>query len=195
MTPNQIEKTKAKIAAIRKTIADEKRQWGGYHDGRGLRYAPPQYYVKLNDFKGAIAYFRWFQKNFADDSGEPYFLFEWCITLFKNGKLKDAEKKAVETFMSNTYLIDKFLGKPFHTFDALPNAEWQREQLTCYSPYSAEQEVLKDFALWLSEFVQSDKFRAMATEFIENEIELLTEPVGAKRSALVDRKYRMLDGF
>ena len=87
MTPRQIEKAKAQIVAIRKAIADEKRQWGGYHDGRGLRYAPPQYYLKLNDFKGAMTYFRWFQKNFDDDSGESCFLFEWCITLFKNGKL------------------------------------------------------------------------------------------------------------
>ena len=195
MTLKQIEKAKAQIVAIRKTIADEKRQWGGYHDGRGFRYAPPQYYVKLNDFKGAMTYFRWFQKNFEDDSGEPHFLFEWCITLFKNGKLKDAEKKAVETFMSNTYLIDKFLGKPLHGFDELPDSEWQKEQLTRYSPYSAEQEALKDFAQWLFQFVQSDKFKAITTAFIENEIQLLTEPVGAKRSALVDRKYRMLDGF
>jgi hypothetical protein len=193
MTPRQIEKAKAQIVAIRKAIADEKRQWGGYHDGRGLRYAPPQYYVKLNDFKGAMTYFRWFQKNFDDDSGEPYFLFEWCITLFKNGKLKEAEKKAVETFMSNTYLIDKFLGKPFHAFDELPDSEWQKEQLTHYSPYSAEQEALKDFAQWLSQFVQSDKFLTITNAFIDNEIQLLTEPLGAKRSALVDRKYRMLD--
>jgi hypothetical protein len=195
MTPKQIEKAKAQIVAIRKAIADEKRQWGGYHDGRGLRYAPPQYYVKLNDFKGAMTYFRWFQKNFDDDSGEPYFLFEWCITLFKNGKLKEAEKKAVETFMSNTYLIDKFLGKPFHAFDELPDSEWHKEQLTRYSPYSAKQEALKDFAAWLSEFALSDRFKTITTAFIENEIQLLTEPVGAKRSELVDRKYRMLHDF
>jgi hypothetical protein len=195
MTAKQIEKAKAQIVAIRKAIADEKRQWGGYHDGRGLRYAPPQYYVKLNDFKGAMTYFRWFQKNFADDCGEPHFLFEWCITLFKNGKFKDAEKKAVETFMSNTYLIDKFLGKPFHAFDELPDSEWQKEQLSRYSPYSAEQEALKDFADWLSQFVESDKFQTVTNTFIANEIQLLTEPAGVKRNELVDSRKRLLDGF
>jgi hypothetical protein len=195
MTLKQIEKAKAQIVAIRKAIADEKKQWGGYHDGRGLRYAPPQYYVKLNDFKGAMTYFRWFHKNFEDDCCTPHFLFEWCITLFKNGKLKDAEKKAVETFMSNTYLIDKFLGKPFHAFDNLPDSKWHKEQLTRYAPYSAEQEALKDFADWLSQFVLSDRFKAITTAFIENELQLMTEPASAKRSALVDRKYRMLDDY
>ena len=47
MTPRQVEKIEKQIAAIRKVLADEKRKWGGYHDGRGLRYAPPQYYIKL----------------------------------------------------------------------------------------------------------------------------------------------------
>jgi hypothetical protein len=194
MTPKQIEKAKAQIVAIRKAISDEKRQWGGYHDGRGLRYAPPQYYVKINDFKGAMTYFRWFHKNFEDDCGAPYFLFEWCITLFKNGKLKDAEKKAVETFMANTYLIDTFLGEPFHAFDNLEYSEWHKEQVM-KSPYSAEQEALKDFADWLSQFVESEKYQTITKAFIDNEILLLTEPAGKKRNELVDRKYRMVDDF
>ena len=194
MTPKQIEKAKAQIVAIRKAIADEKRQWGGYHDGQGLRYAPPQYYVKLNDFKGAMTYFRWFQKNFENDSGEPHFLFEWCITLFKNEKFKEAEKKAVETFMANTYLIDKFLGKPFHPFDNLQYSEWHKEQVEKF-PYSVEQEALKDFATWLSQLVVSDKFQTAMNTFIANEIQLLTEPVGAKRSELVDSKRLMLSNF
>lgn len=195
MTIKQIEKAKAQIVAIRKTIADEKRQWGGYHDGRGLRYAPPLYYLKISDFKGAITYFRWFQKNFPDDCGEPHFLFEWCITLFKNGKSKEAEKKAVETFMSNTYLIDTFLGKPFHSFDELEHSEWQKNQVTQYFSYSAKQEHLKGFAHWLSEFVLSDKFQAITNTFITNEIRLLTEPMGEKRNELVDSKRRLLDNF
>ena len=43
MTEKQTVRVKAKIAAIKKEIAREKKQWGGYHDERGLRYAPPQY--------------------------------------------------------------------------------------------------------------------------------------------------------
>jgi hypothetical protein len=195
MTDKQIERIKAKIDAIKKQMAYEKRQWGGYHDGRGLRYAPPEYYIKLNDFKGAMTYYRWFQKHFSDDSGGPIFLFEWCITLFKNDKLKEAEKKALETFISNTYLIDKFLSKPFHAFDELPNAQWQKEQVNQYLIYSAQQDNLKDFAQWLSEFVASSKFQEKANEYIAIEIQLLTDPVGARRSELVDRIRGLVDGL
>ena len=90
MTIKQEERIRAKIAAIRREIAREKKQWGGYHDGRGLRYAPPQYFVEINDFKGAMTYFRWFQKNFPDDAAYCKFWFEWAWALFKNNKSKEA---------------------------------------------------------------------------------------------------------
>jgi hypothetical protein len=52
----------------------------------------------LQDYKEAMRYFNWFHKNLDDDSGYPTFLFEWTLKLFKNGKLNEAEKKALETF-------------------------------------------------------------------------------------------------
>jgi hypothetical protein len=195
MTEKQIERTVKKIAAYRKALADEKRRFGGYHDGRGLRYEPPQYYLKLHDFKGAMTYFRWFQKNFGDDVGAPQFLFEWCVTLFKNGKLLEAEKKALETFMSNTYLIDKFLDRPFHTYDTLPDTDWQKKQLSSPFAYAKEQEHLKSFALWLAQFVETTKFQTISKEFLEIETQLVTEPVGAARSALVRRSSSLLEGY
>jgi hypothetical protein len=193
MTEKQIDKAKKQIATIRKILADEKRKYGGYHDGRGLRYAPPQYFIKLNDFKGAMTYYRWFQKNFSDDMGEPMFLFEWCMTLFKNGKLQEAENKAIETFTANTYLIDKFLDRPFHTFDMIDNAAWQKEQLNSTLPYSKDEERFKSFAQWLNLIVESTRYKSLTAEFMDIQIRLLTEPVGAIRSELIRRKYRLVE--
>lgn len=51
MTPKQIERIQNKIKKIRKEIYDEKRRFGGYHDGRGLRYLPFELYLKIQDFK------------------------------------------------------------------------------------------------------------------------------------------------
>lgn len=188
MTPKQVEKIEKQIAVIRKVLADEKRKWGNYHDGRGLRYAPPQYYIKLNDFKGSMTHYRWFSKNFPDDMGALVFLFEWCMTLFKNAKLKEAEKKALQTFMANTYLIDKFLGNSFHSFDELQSSEWQKEQVNQYLPYRADQGNLNDFACWLSQFVLTAKYQETTQTFIAIEVQLLTEPRDPKRSELVEKK-------
>src|SRR5690349_5782845 len=119
-TPKQIERLKKKISDIRKTLASEKKKFGACDDSRGLRYIPLRYFIELGDFSGGLTYTKWFAKNFPDDMGFPDFLFEWTIILFKNGKIKEAEKKAFQTFCSNTYLFDKYFCKPI-----LPVNKWE----------------------------------------------------------------------
>ena len=120
MTPKQAERLQTKIKQIKSALAADKKRSGGYYDdSAGRRYQPPQYYIKLGDYSGGATYFRWFYKNFPDDAGFPDFLFEWTLNLFKTGKIKDAEKMAFKTFCRNTYIFDKFLGKPI-----VPIVKW-----------------------------------------------------------------------
>lgn len=195
MTPKQIERIQNKITKIKRALAADKRKWGGYDDSRGLRYLPPALYLKLNDYKGALRYFNWFHKNFDDDIGYPVFLLEWTITLFKNGKLKDAEKKALETFFSNTYLIDKFLGKELLDLNLGEQTNWENESLVADLIYKHSDAALQDFAAWLGEFVTSQKFNQYANEFIEIKQRLKTEQVGITRSKLISRRYSLLDNY
>ena len=85
MTPKQSQRLIKKIADIKRALAAEKRKFGGYDDSRGLRYLPTRYYLQLADYKGGLAYTRWFAKTFPDDIGFPDFLFEWAVLLFKVG--------------------------------------------------------------------------------------------------------------
>jgi hypothetical protein len=196
MTSKQEQRIRDKISKIKKALSDDKKFWGGYyHDGQGLRYLLPELFLKLKDYKGAMNYFRWFTKTFPDDSGFPLFLFEWTITLFKTGKIKDAEKKALQTFIANTYLIDKFLGKELLNFDKYEGSNWEFVELLNEVPYSHEQEELQDFVDWLNQFVTSDKFYKIANEFIEISKQLKIEPVGKKRSLLVNRQSHLLDNY
>jgi len=159
MTPKQIERIQKKIKAIRKAIYDEKRLWGGYHDGRGLRYLPPQYYLKIPDYKGGLTYFRWFNKNFPDDGGGSEFLFEWTIILFKNGKLKDAESKAILSYFSNEYLFDKFFERPIIPLKHHKDSDFYKIGFAEYLTYSHNQSELHDFATWLADFEKSERFK------------------------------------
>lgn len=142
-----------------------------------------------------MRYFNWFHKNFNDDSGYPSFLLEWTITLFKNSKLKEAEKKALETFFSNTYLIDKFLGKELLDLNISEHSNWENPELVDNLIYKHSDAELQDFTAWLSEFVISQKFYQYANEFIEIQRRLKTEPVGITRSQLVSRRYSLLDDY
>jgi len=59
MTEKQIERVRTKIARIKRALAADKKEWGGYyHDGSGLRYRCPELYLEIREFKGSLNYFR-----------------------------------------------------------------------------------------------------------------------------------------
>jgi len=187
MTEKQAQRLKDKITKIKRALAADKRRWGGYYDdSRGLRYLPPELYLKLRDYKGALRYFKWFEKNFSDDVGFPVFLLEWAIALFKTGNTTLAENKVLKTFMSNFYLLDKFLDREIIDKGISELSSWQFNSLSDL-PYSKNQIELSDFSVWLEQFMETEKFGKLSREVIDIERKLATEPAGPKRTALVAR--------
>ncbi|MFU8844692.1 MAG: tetratricopeptide repeat protein [Bacteroidales bacterium] len=169
LSPNQEERIRNKIKKIKAALAADKKRWGGFHhDGQGLRYALPRLYISLGDFSGGLRYFSWFNKNFPDDRGYPDFLFEWTVILFKTGRLKEAEKKAFQTFTRNTYLFDKFFERPINKIDKWEGSNLEvAEFATDYFDYSYKQANLSDFAKWLDKLTQTKKFIALTSKYIE----------------------------
>lgn len=188
MTPKQEERIRKKIKRIKADLAADKRFWGGqYHDGRGLRYLPPALYIKLGDYTGGLRYLNWFDKHFSDDAGFPDFLFECTIILFKTKRLEKAEKMAFRTFCSNTYIFDKFLGKPVIPIDKEEYSNLEKPQYVIeFFEYSHTDESLFDFSHWLNELIQSEKFKSAASQFIQIQKQLKHEPNKDNRSALLD---------
>lgn len=172
MTPKQEERIRNKIAAVKKALADGKRHWGCYDDSSGLRYYQPELYLKIKDYKGASRYFTWFNKIFPDDSCYAEFFIEWAITLYKTGKIEAAEKKVLQAYISNEF-------NPFE-----PDLN-----------YSEEPEELRDFAGWLKPFTQSKTFIKFSDKYKQIEQQLENEPVGERRSELVDEQYSLLDNY
>jgi len=171
MTPKQQERIQSKIKKIKAALAADKRYHGGYYDdSRGLRYLPPRHYIELNDFTGGLRYFNWFKKTFPDDSGFPNFLFEWTIVLFKTGRLKEAEKKAWETFCRNTYLFDIFFCTQTTVIEKWEGSNLEtKEYADNYFTYSSKQEHLIDFAQWLEEYVSTEVFKEFSKTYIEKQ--------------------------
>lgn len=175
MTPKQIERLQKKIADIKRTLAAEKRKYGCYDDSHGIRYIPTRYFIELGDYSGGLKYLKWFAKNFPDDSGFPDFLFEWTIILFKNGLLKEAEKKAFKTFCSNTYLFDKYFCRSI-----IPVIKWEGSNLEApsyveYLIYTSADLELKDFTEWLGKLIITDAFVKLSNKYVEINIRLKTE--------------------
>jgi len=192
MTANQIDKTKDKIRKIRSVLAAERKKFGGYDDSRGLRYLPTALYVKIGDFDGGFRYLNWFNKNFRNDAGFPEFLFEAAIILFKKRKIEDAKKYVLRTYFANTFLIDKFFLKPPSRRNRNVTIGFQYYEYLQNFQYRCDQQELLEFGQWLKDFIESNDFIAFKEEHdtIENQLE--TEPVGRKRSRLVERLYKLI---
>ena len=169
MTPKQEERIRNKIKKIKAALAADKKRWGGFHhDGQGLRYAPPRLYIQLGDFTGGLRYLNWFNKNFPDDWGYPEFLFEWTVILFKTGRLKEAKKRAFQTFTRNTYLFDKFFGRPINKIEKWAGSNLETAEFAIdYFDYTHTQENLKDFGEWLNKLTQTESFIALANKYLE----------------------------
>ncbi len=169
MTSKQEDKIKNKITQIKAALAADKKRWGGsHHDGQGLRYLPPQLYIKLGDFSGGLRYLNWFTKNFPDDRGFPDFLFEWTVILFTTGRLKEAEKKAFQTFTVNTYLFDKFFDRPIKQIEKWEGSNLEVAEFAIdYFHYSHKQDNLTDFAEWMERLTKTEKFITLTNKYIE----------------------------
>ena len=102
-------------------------------------------------------------------------------------KIKLAEKKAIETFVSKTYLFDKFLFKELISKGIEGGRNWKTIELAKDFPYSKLSAELSDFTQWLTEFIASSKFCEFSNEFISIEIELNNESDTNKRFELIAR--------
>ena len=165
MTPCEKQALEDQIERIRASIETELQLLDGYNDELREVYIPVGYYLQMEDYKAGLKYLRWYQKIVHGDVGEPDFLFECAVILFMNGKIKEAERKAVETFFHNTYIFDKYFGRELVPVDK--DESWEHEQpefLTDFK-YSCTQPKLADFTQWLLEFEQSEKFQSISKRY------------------------------
>jgi len=191
MTPKQIEKLKKRIADIKRILAAEKRKFGAYDDSRGLRYLPTGYFVQLGDYKGGLRYLKWFYTSFPDDGGFPEFLFETAILLFKTGQLKEAAVAAFQTFCSNPYLLDRFLGRPVVQLDIWHSSNVMQIEYTQVLTHSRAQPDLVDFGDWLRQLITTEDFTRRSNRYIEIYRQLKTESDKGSRRRLVQEAFQL----
>lgn len=189
MTDKQRERIKDKIKKIKATLLAEKRKFGGFDDSRGLRYLPPELYLKIKDFNGGLRYLKWFNKHFPDDVGFPEFLFASTVILFNVRKLEEAEDYALKTYFSETFLFDVFFGKELKVLNK--NVSDQQVEYLKDFAYRHDQEDFVEFSNWLSKFLQSERFVKAKNEYDDITQQLETEPVGPRRTMLVERLYSL----
>lgn len=183
MTPKQIDRIQNKIKQIRKVLYEEKKKFGGYHDGRGLRYVLLELYLKIQDYKGGLTYLRWFNKTFPEDIGMPVFMFGSAFIYHKNHKNIEAEKVVIHAYLSDPFLFDIFLNRPIEStkVDIDSIAEFND-----YFNILKKQNDLSDFSEWLIAFEKSDTFQTIKSKYQLINERLETEEDEEKRNNMLE---------
>ena len=165
MTDKQIEKIKIKIKQQRTALLAEKRLYGWFHDGSGRRYYISDLYLQIGDYKGAIIYKKWFDKNFPEDIGDAMVTMNWAIAYHELGKTKEAEAYTIHTSFQNIYLHGLLLDRLVEKIDIYESGydllEYTKSQIKDFRKV-----VTKSYLDWLSGFVKTDDYNIPINRFI-----------------------------
>lgn len=165
MTEKQIDRIKLRIKKQRAALVAEKRLYGGFHDGGGRRYYIADLYLQIVDYKGAITYKKWFDKNFPDDIGDAMMSLNWSIAYHGLDKIKEAEIYAVDTAFQNIYIHGLLLDKAVDKIDMF-EPENDILDYTETNLKDFKKLVTKSYRDWLSSFMNTDEYKEPITRFI-----------------------------
>ena len=187
-------KIKLTIARYRRAL---NKEWKDHHfisDGAGKRFMIGPLYLRIDDTKGAMAHYQWFEKMFDDDSGEPFHRMGWTLTLYRHGDDPGAERMLLITMLTNLYLFPILFGEKPESYECGFGSDWTELDYITGAP----EWMLK---LWSSEEIEwakgmyySDQAVKIRERYITINQFLELERPGKKRSELVDEVSKLERG-
>lgn len=165
MTEKQIEKIKSSIKKQRAVLTAEKRLHGGFDDSAGRRYYISDLYMRIADYKGAITYKRWFDKNFPDDIGGPLLSLNWSIAYFELGQINAAKIYTIDTAFQNVYLHGLLVDREMTWIDIYGRGydmlEFAKRMIKHCKKVSTQ-----PYLGWLATFMNTDEYMEPINSFI-----------------------------
>jgi hypothetical protein len=186
MTEKQIERIKLSIKSHRAALVAEKRKFGGFDDSAGRRYVISDLYMKIGDYKGAITYQRWFDKNFPDDCGGPLLSLNWSVAFYGLGKITETKIYTIDTAFQNIYLHKLLLDREVSLIDFDEPGYDTFGFAKSIVPH-CKKVVTQPYLEWLSFFIDTDEYNEPVNKYIVLAKQLKDEDGRQKRSVLINR--------
>ncbi len=193
--PNAEKKIKTRISSYKSGMSREKKIYGSISDGAGKRYVLFSLYFQLNDLKKSEEYFKWYEKEFEDDSGEPVQKLCWAVTLYRMGKLDQAEYRLADLMLSNLYVIPKILGRDIKEYEIWHSSSDEFIDYFDYFPNEVLEALTQEDKNWIEGLYDSFVFQRIRQRYIEIYGELQSTDDIKIRRKLIDEAYRLLDQF
>ena len=176
-----------KIKSYRKAMTDEKREWGCFNDGGGLRYTLFYLYFLLDDKTLSKRYITFFTKNFDDDCGDPISDLCWALMLFRRGELKEAQSKLGEVMLSNLYILPLILDRTVEEYDIWHSSNMSSTEWLNYIPKQVRAAITAEDKKWLEMCFESKLFSSMREQYIDIYTQLNSKNSRAKHIFLLDQ--------
>ena len=151
-------------------------------------------YLRIDDTKGAMAHYKWFEKMFSDDSGEPFHRMGWTLTLHRSGFDHGAERMLLIAMLTNLYLFPLLFDEKPESYECGFGSNWTELDYITGAP----EWMLK---LWTSEEIEwakgmyySDQAVKIRERYVTIHQFLELERPGEKRSELVEESIKLERG-
>jgi tetratricopeptide (TPR) repeat protein len=171
-------------------MREEAAAHGYVSNDSGTRYLLGMLYLLADDVEGALEAFRWFDRTFPDDVGEPFHYLAYALALYRAGELEEAAFRLRQAMCSNLYILPHLFGIDQPVLDIRHGSNWAEKPYVEETP--PEHWALWDdkARAWARRVYQSDALQRMRQRYIEINQQLAAEPRGPTRSRLVDELYR-----
>lgn len=185
------QKLRSRLKSHERRLRKEKEEHGFYRDGAGKRYELGPCYMLLGDDGGALESFRWFDKEFSDDVGEPGQLLCWSLALHRAGDEAAAARKLRQTMLSNLYVVPHLLGESIAKLDIWHGSNGAEPDYVAVIPGPYWSLWAEGDREWAASLYRSPEFTSVRTRYIEISRALDTTPPGAERSRLVEEMFEL----
>jgi len=192
--PKDPKAIRSRIRSYERSLRAEQQEYGYISDGYGKRYLLGALYLLMDDLDGALAHFAWFQKTFEDDSGDPMHLLCWALALYRAGDLKGAERQLRRLMLANLYIVPYLLEKPLARLSIWHGSNLAEPGYASYIPSEVYRLWDDQARQWLQETYTAPELERIRARYIEIYAALLNEPVGPRRTQLVNEAFALRYG-
>lgn len=190
--PGTVPKSPAQKRALQRAqrnkaaLMAEKRRYGFFDDGAGRRYTIGVDLLTAGEYAKARNHYRWFDRTFNDDIGEPGYLLMGIIAELRTGHPKDARLRLRRAMFSNPAMLPALLGREI---GAMPkgSSNWERPEHLAYLQ-GMFQQITDEERAWIATAFDSAEVQKDYRRFLDLEFAIDREPVGEKRGALIDER-------
>ena len=192
--PKEPKKIAERIRHYESALRKDIKTFGSIDDGAGKRHLLGALYLMLGDVQGALKSYQWLDQALPDDMGEPLDYLCWTLALYRSGDIEAASRKLLQTMLHNLYLLPALIGVEQDRLEIWHGTNWAEKSYVQHAP--AEMFALWDEAAleWAKQAYQSPKFQEVRERYIQICEQLKSEPVGPKRSQLVQEMFQLRMG-